>query len=536
MPRRTLSRTLSLLSAAAVVTVLTLAPPAGPAHAAPTVTNPGFEASGPTQSPPGWGEWSGSGQTSAAYTEAGGRSGNYRLAHWSASAYQVETYQYLDDVPNGEYTLRVWVRSSGGQNAAYIALRNCGASPEPRTQIPQTSPTTWVQISVTGTVTAGQCTISFNSDANPGNWINFDDVEFVATGSGGDGGNGGGGSGVQIKGGDVSSLAKNEAFGGTYFDANGNPVDPLVLLRDNGMNYARLKVWVNPADGFNNRTRVLAMAQRIKALGMGLVIDFHYSDSWADPGQQNKPAAWQGLSFNQLRQAVYDHTFDVLDGLRDQGTPADIAQIGNEINAGMLWPDGSTNNWNNLAQLLTAGAQAAKDVDSSIQVMLHLAEGGNNAQHRWWFDNATSRGVPFDIIGVSHYIYWHGSLASLQFNLNDLASRYGKPVAVMETAYGFTLAQDDSTPNIFNSSLQQAGGYPATPSGQAQALRDVFEVVEAVPNGRGLGVFYWEPTWTAVPGAGWDPTDPNSGNGWENQALFDYHSRALPAITVFSEF
>jgi arabinogalactan endo-1,4-beta-galactosidase len=106
----------------------------------------------------------------------------------------------------------------------------------------------------------------------------------------------------------------------------------------------------------------------------------------------------------------------------------------------------------------------------------------------------------------------------------------------METAYGFTLAQDDSTPNIFNSALQQAGGYPATPAGQAAAFRDVFEVVAAVPNGRGLGVFYWEPTWTAVPGSGWDPTNPNSGNGWENQALFDYNSRALPAIGVFGEF
>jgi arabinogalactan endo-1,4-beta-galactosidase len=528
MPTRGLRRTLAVL-AAVLVTVAALPSPTAHAQSAPAVANPGFEASGPTQTPGGWDEWSGTGQTSASYTERGGRSGSHRLAHWASSAYQVETYQWFSNLPNGSYTLRVWVRSSGGQNAAYIALRNCGASPEPRTTIPQTPGSTWVQISVTATVTAGQCTISFVSNANAGNWINFDDVELIPSGGGNPGQ-------VQIKAGDVSTLAKNDAFGGTYFDANGNQVDPLVLLRDNGMNYARLKVWVNPADGFNSKDRVLAMAQRIKALGMGLVIDFHYSDHWADPGQQTKPAAWQNLSFTQLRNAVYNHTFDVLDDLRAQGTTADIAQIGNETTNGMLWPDGHTDNWNNLAQLLTAGANAAKDVSSSTRVMLHLDRGGNNSLYRGWFDNATSRGVPFDIIGASYYCYWHGSLSSLQNNLNDVAARYGKPVMVMETAYAFTLAQDDSTSNIFNSSHQQECGYPATPAGQAQAFRDVFQVVSNVPNGRGLGVFYWEPTWTAVPGAGWDPNDPNSGNAWENQALFDYNSRPLPAINVFSEF
>jgi arabinogalactan endo-1,4-beta-galactosidase len=528
VPRRTLAAVAVALTAAATITVSDLD---RAAHAAPTVANPGFEASGPTQHPPGWGEWSPNGQVGAAYTEPGGRSGGHRLAHWASSAYRVETYQRLDGLPAGGYTLRMWVRSSGGQNAAYIALRNCGVVPEPRTTIPPTSPSTWVQISVSATVTTGACTISVTSDANPGNWINVDDVEFVATGGGG-----GGGGSVQIKGGDVSSLAKNEAFGGVYRDRAGNQRDPLALLHDHGMNYARLKVWVDPADGFNNQARVLQMAQRIKALGMGLLVDFHYSDSWADPGQQTKPAAWRDLSLSQLRDAVHDHTREVLSRLRAQGTPADMVQIGNEINGGMLWPDGSTSRWDNLAQLLTAGATAAKEVSAATRVMLHLAESGDNAQHRWWFDQAVARGVPFDVIGVSHYVYWHGPLAGLQANLNDLAARYGRPVVVVETGYGFTLAQDDATPNIFNSSLAQAGGYPATPAGQAAALRDVFEVVAAVPNGRGLGVFYWEPTWTAVPGSGWDPTDPASGNGWENQALFGYDGRALPAITVFSEF
>jgi arabinogalactan endo-1,4-beta-galactosidase len=342
---------------------------------------------------------------------------------------------------------------------------------------------------------------------------------------------------LPIKGADVSSLRKHLDRGAVFRDSGGAAVDPLALLRANGVNYGRLKVWVNPADGYNNRARVLDMATRIKAQGMRLLVDFHYSDAWADPGQQNKPAAWRSYSVAQLRQAVYDHTFDVLSGLAAQGTPADMAQIGNEINDGMLWPEGrASTNWANLAGFLTAGAQAARAASSSTRVVLHLAEGGNNSQHRWWFDNAVSRGVPFDVIAVSHYLYWHGSAASLRANLIDLASRYGRDVFVAETAYGFTTAQDDAEPNIFNASLASAGGHPASPAGQVSALRAVMDAVAAVPNGRGLGVFYWEPTWTAVSGSGWDPTNPSSGNGWENQALFDYNDRALPALGVFAAY
>ncbi|HEX6686980.1 MAG TPA: arabinogalactan endo-1,4-beta-galactosidase [Candidatus Limnocylindrales bacterium] len=513
--------------ALAVVFVLALAAAvagpfvaAQPASAAATVTNPGFESNGASQTPTAWSE---SGTVAASKSEAGGRSGSYQLAHWASSAYTVETFQTLTGLTPGSYTLAAWVRSGGGQATARIALRDCGAAAA-QAPIPA-SGGTWVQISTSANVTATSCTISIYSNASANNWINVDDVTFTPAG--------GGGTALQIKGGDVSTLKKNEDFGGAYFTAGGQRADPLTILRSAGMNYGRLKVWVNPADGYNNKARVLTMASRIKAQGMKLLIDFHYSDSWADPGKQVKPAAWANLSLTQLRQAVYDHTFDVLNSLKNQGTTADMVQIGNEINPGMLLPTGSTNNWANLAQLLSSGISAAKAVSSSTLIMLHLAEGGNNSLFRWWFDQATSRGVQFDVIGASFYCYWHGSLSSLQANLNDISARYGKPVVVVETAYGFTLQQKDSEPNIFNSSLQQACGYPATPQGQTDAVRAVLNVVRNVPNQRGLGFFYWEPTWTAVTGAGWDPANPSSGNGWENQALFDYNSRALPAMSIF---
>ncbi|MZE78689.1 arabinogalactan endo-1,4-beta-galactosidase, partial [Streptomyces sp. SID5475] len=338
---------------------------------------------------------------------------------------------------------------------------------------------------------------------------------------------------LAVRGGDLSSLPKNEAFGASYRYEDGTAGDALAILRSAGMNYVRLKIWVDPADGYNDKDNVLAMARRAKAQGMKLLVDFHYSDAWADPGKQNKPAAWSSHGYEQLRRDVRDHTHDVLNALKAQGTTADMVQIGNEINGGMLWPEGSTDNWPQLAGLLKAGAEAAKSVSAGTRVVLHLAEGGDLEGTRWWFDRAVAHGVPFDVIGLSYYGYWHGTPADLRANLNASASRYGRPVLVAETAYAHTLRNDDALENIIARGDQLVPGYPATPEGQAAQLREVMAAVADVPDGRGLGVVYWEPAWTAVPGSGWDPADPGSGNAWENQALFGYDDRALPAVRLF---
>jgi arabinogalactan endo-1,4-beta-galactosidase len=321
-------------------------------------------------------------------------------------------------------------------------------------------------------------------------------------------------------------------MGGVYREADGTQDDALRILKRHGLNYARLRVWVDPADGYHGKDEILEMAARLKSLGIRLLVDFHYSDNWADPGKQFKPAAWQDYDFEQLRQAVYDHTRDVCSRLVAQDTPPAMVQLGNEINAGMLWPDGDYNHLDNLADLLKAGYQAVQDCSPSTRVMLHIAEGGDNDLARGWFDNMTRRGVPFDVIGLSYYPFWHGSLAQLQFNLFDISVRYDKDVVVVETAYAFTDQEDDFLPNIASSHMATPG-YPFTPEGQRAMLRDVMGVVRAVPQGHGLGVFYWDATWTAVPGNGWESTDPASGNAWENQALFDYDDRVLPALDEF---
>jgi arabinogalactan endo-1,4-beta-galactosidase len=526
LSRRTiLTGSLAVPLIAAGVTAL----PAQSAYAAGTsgsgtnsLANGDFEADGTgTATPAGWSTRNAPGQDNASYTEAGGHSGSYRLTHWSPAAYQVETYQRLTGLANGHHTLTAWVRSSGGQNSAHLVLKGRGGREE-RTDLPPTPNGSWVRLVTSVKVTDHRLTVGIVSDANAGNWINVDDVTLTP-----------GSTGLVIKGADVSTLKKSEDYGGVYRYGNGTPADALTILRSAGMNYARLKVWVDPADGYNDKGHVLAMAKRAKRLGMGLLIDFHYSDAWADPGKQNKPAAWASDTFAQLKADVYHHTYDVLHALKAQGTTADMVQIGNEINGGLLWPDGRWDNWPGLAALLTSGAEAAKAVSRSTKVALHLANAGDDGGARWFFDNAVSYEVPFDVMGLSYYSYWHGALNDLQATLDDMASRYGKPVFVAETAYAFTLDNDDALENNIATSSQLVSGYPATPAGQAANLRDIMNVVEAVPNGLGLGVFYWEPTWTAVTGNGWDPADPSSGDAWENQALFDYGDRALPAMRWF---
>jgi len=496
------------------------AAPPRPTPESVKLINPGFEEQEPTGSPRGWNI---TGTGNATFIDDRGHSGDFRLTHKGSEPYQVETSQIITGLSKEWYTLRVWVRSSGGQNSVYIALK-CGNN-EKRAFVPSTSPGyRWLQLVVSNEVTNGQCIISLGSNGKPDTWASFDDIEMMS-----------GQTTLSILGADISSLKKSEDLGGIYRESDGTATAALQILKNHGLNYARLRVWVDPADGYHNKEKILEMAQRLKDLDIKLLVDFHYSDNWADPGKQIKPAAWKDLDLDHLKQAVYDHTFDVCNSLVTQGTPPDMVQVGNEINSGMLWPDGHTwdpPNWDNLAELLTAGYDAVKVCSPKTPVMLHIAEGGDNDLARWWFDNITGRKVPFDVIGISYYPYWHGSLMELQGNLNDITGRYDKDVIVVETAYAFTNQDNDNYPNIVDDKLANPS-YPLTPEGQRAFLRDVMAVVRAVNHGRGLGVFYWDATWTAVTGNGWDNTDPASGNAWENQALFDFDGRVLPALDEY---
>jgi arabinogalactan endo-1,4-beta-galactosidase len=470
------------------------------------ITNPGFE-----QGLAGW--------RSAGVIEPGGHDGASRLTHYAG---KLETTQTLVGLKNGWYTLKAWVRASGGQSSAGIALKSYGGA-DRFTRLPIAPADQWLQIVVSAQVTNQQCTISLFSEVENPHWVSFDELRLVR-----------GRARLSIRGADISSLKKSEDKGGIYLNEKGIQEDALKILCEHGMNYARLRVWLNSPDGYHGKAQLLEMAKRLKAHHIQLLVDFHYSDSWADPGKQTKPKAWEKLDFADLKLAVYEHALDICLGLKAQGTPADMVQIGNEITQGMLWPEGKNEpGFANLAALLEQGYRAVKESSPTTQVMLHLDNGGKNELYRWWFDHIIEQEVPFDLIGASYYPYWHGTLTNLQVNLDDIARRYSKDILVVETAYPFTVEDKDACENVISSN--ESPGYPFTPLGQAKILADIMTVVRAVPDGHGLGIMWWEATWTAVPGNGWDPAVPSCGNNWENQALFDYHNRPLPAMSLFKE-
>ncbi len=243
----------------------------------------------------------------------------------------------------------------------------------------------------------------------------------------------------KMLGADISFLPELEARGMKFSD-KGVEKDAVQILKDHGFNYVRLRLFNNPENekgyspnkGFCDLEHTKAMAKRVKAAGMKLLLDFHYSDYWADPGKQYKPKAWENLSFAALKKALYDYTTKVLNELKAQGTPPDMVQVGNEINHGLVWPEGNVNNPDGMAQLFNAGTAAVKAVNPDTPVMLHLALGGQNHECVEYIEGMLKRGAHFDVIGLSYYPKWHGTLDDLRDNMDDLANRYGKPLIVVE--------------------------------------------------------------------------------------------------------
>ncbi len=278
----------------------------------------------------------------------------------------------------------------------------------------------------------------------------------------------------KMLGADISFLPELEARGIKFSD-KGVEKDAIEILKDHGFNYVRLRVFQNPSlpagyspgKGFCDLPHTLAMAKRVKAAGMKLLLDFHYSDYWADPGKQFKPEAWKSLDFAALKKTLYDYTRDVMLQLKGQGTTPDMVQVGNEINHGIVWPDGNVANPDGLAQLLNAGTKAVKSVDENVVMMLHVALGGQNHESVFFVDEMLKRNVHFDVIGESYYPKWHGTLDNLRDNLSDLIRRYNKDVIVVE----YSALKEEVNRIAFN-----------------------------LPGGHGKGTCIWEPlnTWESV--------------------------------------
>lgn len=266
---------------------------------------------------------------------------------------------------------------------------------------------------------------------------------------------------------DISFLPQFEDRGMKFYD-NNEEKDAIVILADHGFNTIRLRIFVNPENengyapetGYCGLEYTSMMAKRAKEAGMKLLLNFHYSDYWADPQQQNKPLAWKDLDFESLTLMLKDYTRDVILHLKDQGTMPEMVQIGNEINHGLLWPEGHISNPDNLAGLLKAGVEGVREVDPSILIMMHIALGGQNDEAVFWLDNMIARGVDFDVLGLSYYPRWHGTLDDLNNNLHDLVKRYKKDVNVVE---------------------------------YSQFEKELHDIVFSLPENFGKGTCIWEP-------------------------------------------
>ncbi|MEF2965540.1 glycosyl hydrolase 53 family protein [Paenibacillus sp. M1] len=372
-----------------------------------------------------------------------------------------------------------------------------------------------------------------------------------------------------MKGADVSIIKEVEAFGGVFY-LDGQEKDLFEILSVKGINTIRLRLWVDPYDddkqpylgGTNDLQTTIELAKRAKQYGLKFMLDFHYSDFWADPKKQSKPKAWQSLSGKQLEDQVYNYTKETLEVFKDQHIVPEFVQIGNEITNGMLWPEGKTQKYlfeerkfedmdpqekkegyDRLAGLIKAGVRSTRETlpETAGQVILHLDFGGANDLYRGWFDEITAREVDYDIIGLSYYPFWHGTLEDLRSNMEDISARYNKDVLVVETSYGFTGEVPPGGAAIFSAELAEIGGYPPSVEGQAAFLRDLMATVKRVPEGRGLGIVYWEPAWLPVNGTSWASyagmkygNDMGEmGNHWSNQAMFDFDGNALDSLNVF---
>ncbi|NNE07033.1 MAG: antitoxin [Gemmatimonadetes bacterium] len=339
-----------------------------------------------------------------------------------------------------------------------------------------------------------------------------------------------------LRGADLSSLPAVEAAGGVFTDS-GAPGEAMAILQARGMNAVRLRLWhtPNPSYGHGDLSSTLAMAARAESLGLAILLDLHYSDDWADPGKQTKPAAWSALGFAALRDSVRAYTQSVLLAMSAQGTLPAIVQIGNEITPGMLWDDGRVSGafdtpaqWTKLAQLIESARLGIGDAlgpGDSVAVMIHIDRGGDNGGARRFFDHLIAEGVSFDYLGLSYYPWWHGTPIDFRDNLTDLAARYQKPVVIAELAYPWTLGWADNTFNPVGDPSHLHICYDATPARQYEYLRDMIDIMTGVPNGAVEGWFYWEPAW--LPGE-------TFGSPWENVGLFDFDGEVLRGADAFS--
>jgi arabinogalactan endo-1,4-beta-galactosidase len=310
------------------------------------------------------------------------------------------------------------------------------------------------------------------------------------------------------------SFLKQAEDNGFAFKEDGQPKPGLQIFKDHGYNWIRLRLFHSPTQLPNNLPYTIALAKEAKKQGFKFLLDYHYSDTWADPGKQYLPKMWVGKSHKDLVDSVYAYTRYTMIAFREASAFPDMVQVGNEISNGMLWPDGKLpDNWDNLAELVQAGINGVFAGCGNLphpQIMIHIDKGGDRKFTKYFFDKINGYGISYDVIGQSYYPWWHGTLLDLRDCLFETAREFRKEIIVVEAAYNWTPQEYKNKPAPF----------PESPEGQKEFLAEVNRIVLAVPDNRGMGVFWWEP---AVGRRG-------------SRSYFDEKGNVLPVITVFDRF
>jgi arabinogalactan endo-1,4-beta-galactosidase len=311
------------------------------------------------------------------------------------------------------------------------------------------------------------------------------------------------------------SFLKSAEDRGFAFRENDSVKKGLLIFRDHGYNWIRLRLFHSPATLPNNLDYTIKLAKDAKEFGFRFLLDYHYSDTWADPGKQFIPKTWEKMSHKDLVKAVYNYTSETIRAFRNAGVLPEMVQIGNEVINGMLWPDGRLpENWDNFAELVRAGIEgvyAGSGPKYHPDIMIHIDQGGNKEKTEYFFDKFLSYGIPFDYIGQSYYPWWHGTLLDLRDNMIFMAKKYKKPVILVEVAYCSSLTEYKDRPAPF----------PETPEGQREFLEEVNNIVLSTPDNLGAGIFWWEPA---------------TMGGRSTRDYFDEQGNVLPVITVFDKY
>lgn len=492
------------------------------------VKNSSFETGGATASASSWQTVF---DTDADKTDAPGYISTLSLLHQKAADYKVYTYQTITGLVNGFYRLTARVQNSGGQNACYINAKDYGGGAERMTSLPVTQGS-WTKIIIRGIeVSNGNLTIGLFSDARAGNWCRIDEFELVKDDI----------AYSFLKGGDVSELSYIEQKGGKFYE-NGVQKDCFEILKDNGMNLARLRLYNDPGNpafspsnrlpaGIQNPADILRLAGRAKNAGMKILLTFHYSDYWTNGSTQHKPHEWANLNYTQLKQAVYDFTFSFMTQMKNQGTNPEFVSLGNETAGGFLFPDGDYNHFSQMTELFNSGYDAVKAVSPGTKVIIHLDDAGNSGKYDWYFGELNAKGAKYDIIGASYYPFWtQKTVTQIADWANYQTNKFGKDILIMETGYKW----NPTTPEGSNGQLSNNGPYesvyPSSPEGQKNFLYECFNGIKNAANGRVTGGIYWDPVMISVPGVGWELGAPNVVS---NTTLFDFNGNKLESFKAF---